>query len=100
MEKFIPGLLAPQGVDVEAGAPDYCGGASDGGGDTRWQGKLGWCQRGHNRLPEVISTLGGRRGLEGNGEGTVAGLAVDAEMSATEAGTDGGGAFLSLGFVV
>ena len=38
--------------------------------------------------------------MEGNGEGTVAGLAVDAEMSATEAGTDGGGAFLSLGFVV
>ena len=44
--------------------------------------------------------LGERRGLEGGGEVTVAGSEVDAEMSAVEVGTDGGGAFLSLNFIV
>ena len=50
--------------------------------------------------PEVPLTLGGRRGLESDGKVTVAGLAVYAEMSATEARTDGGGEFPSLGFIV
>ena len=50
--------------------------------------------------PEVPSTLGKRRGSEGDGEGTVAGSAVDAEMSAAESGTDGGGACPSSDFIV
>ena len=41
--------------------------------------------------PEVPLMLGKRRGSEGDGEGTVAGSAVDAEISAAEDGTDGGG---------
>ena len=50
--------------------------------------------------PEVPSTLGERRGSEGDREGTMAGLAVDADISANEAGTDGGGALPSSDFIV
>ena len=50
--------------------------------------------------PKAPLTLGGRRGLEGDGEGTVDVSAVDAEIYAVEAGTNGGRTFLSLGFIV
>ena len=50
--------------------------------------------------PEFPSALGEKRGSEGDGEGTLAGSAVDAEISAAEAGTDCGGAFLSFDFIV
>ena len=50
--------------------------------------------------PEVPSTLGKRRGSEGDGEDTMAGSAVDADISAAEDGTDGEGAFLYSGFIV
>ena len=50
--------------------------------------------------PEVPSTLGERRGLKVDVEGTVAGSAVDAEMSTAKARMDGGGAFLSSDFIV
>ena len=50
--------------------------------------------------PNVNLTLGKRRGSEGDREGTVAGLAVDVEMSAAESGTDGGGTFPSPEFIV
>ena len=53
-----------------------------------------------NIIPEVPSTLGKIRVLEGDGEGTVAGLAVDTEMYAAEAGTDSGGALPPSGFIV
>ena len=61
------------------------------GGRGTWGGVRGGITAG----TEVTSTLDGRRVSEGDGEGdgedTVAGLTVDAEMSATEDGTDGGG---------
>ena len=44
--------------------------------------------------------LGGRRGSEVDGEGTVSGSAVYADTFAAEAGTDSGGAFLSSDFIV
>ena len=50
--------------------------------------------------PEVPSTSDEGRGSEGDGEGTVAGSVIDAEMSAVETGTDGGGAFPSSDFIV
>ena len=50
-------------------------------------------------VPKVPLKLGRRRGLDGDGEGTVSGSAVDADMSANEAGIDRGGAFPSSGFI-
>ena len=66
------------------------------GGRGTWAGVSGGITVG----PEVPSTLGGRMGSESDEEGTVVGSAVDVEMSAAEAGTDGGGAFHSSGFTV
>ena len=66
------------------------------GGWGTWDGVRGDITIG----PEVPSTLGERRGSVGDGEGTVAGSTVDAEMSATKTGTDGGGAFPSSDFIV
>ena len=66
------------------------------GGRGTWAGIRGGITVG----PEVPSMLGEKRGLEGDGEGTEAGSAVDAEMSAAEAGTDGEGAFPSSDFIV
>ena len=50
--------------------------------------------------PEVPSVLGDRRGLEGDGEGTVSVSEVDVEMSAVKSGTYGGGSLLSSNFIV
>ena len=66
------------------------------GGRGAWAGVRGGITVG----PEVPSTLGGRRGSESDGEDTVAGSAVDAEISAAEAGTDGRGVFSYAGFIV
>ena len=55
-------------------------------------------------VPKVRLVLGGRResvgGVEGDQGGTVAGSAVDADISAAKARTEDGGAFLSLDFIV
>ena len=48
----------------------------------------------------VPSALGEKRGLEGDGEGTIAGSGVDADMSAAEVGTDSGAAFPFSDFIV
>ena len=65
-------------------------------------GRGGWSgvREGITVGPKVPSTLGGRRVSEGDGEVTVARSEVDADMSTSEAGTDGGGAFSSSGFIV
>ena len=57
------------------------------GGRGGWAGVRGGITVG----PEVPLTLRERRGSEGDGEGTVAGSAVDADMSTAEAGTAVGG---------
>ena len=45
-------------------------------------------------------TVEQEKGSEGDGEGTMAGSAIDSEMSVAEAETDGGGEFPSSGFIV
>ena len=66
------------------------------GGRGIWAG----VRRGITAGPKVPLTLCKRRGLEGDREGTVAGLEVDADIYATEARTKGGGAFPSSYFIV
>ena len=65
-----------------------------------WDGVIG-CS---TIVPKVPLVLGGRSGsvggVEGDQGGTVAGSAVDADISAAEARTDDGGACLSSDFIV
>ena len=50
--------------------------------------------------PEVLLMLGGKRGSEGDVEGTVAGSTVDAQMSDAKDGMDSGGELPYLEFIV
>ena len=50
--------------------------------------------------PKVSLKLGRRRGSEGDGEGTIAGLSVDAEISTAKIRMNSGGLILSSEFIV
>ena len=66
------------------------------GGRGTWAG----VRRGITIVHELPLMLGDRRGSEGGGEVTVSVSEVDAEMSVVDAGTDGGGEFLSSDYIV
>ena len=69
-------------------------------GRGTWDGVRG-CRNIGPKVPSEPGERGDSMGnVEGDKIGTVAGSEVDAEMSTYEAGTENGGAFPSLDFIV